>query len=144
MEIIDEITIRAPQERVWALTTAIEGWPAIMPTVTSVERLDTGPLAVGSRARLKQPAQRPATWVVTELDAPRRFAWVSRRGWLELAASHDLRAEGDHVVNRLSVAITGAGSSIVGRVIGPAVRRTIRIENERFKAQAESAAAPHG
>lgn len=141
MQIDHEIAIRASLDEVWALTTDIERWPELMSTVTSVERLDAGPLAVGSRARLKQPAQRAATWVVTELDAPHRFTWVSRRGPIEMTASHALGQHGDVVVNRLSVAITGTGSSVVGRLLAPVIRRTLRIENESFRARAESQAA---
>jgi len=36
--------------------------------MTSVERLDDGPITLGSRARVKQPGQRPAVWTVTELE----------------------------------------------------------------------------
>ena len=74
-----ELEIAAPIERVWDLTLDIERWPELTPTITSVERLEVGPLAVGSSARLVQPRQSPRVWTVTDLQAPTRFAWSARQ-----------------------------------------------------------------
>ena len=43
MDISHTLTIPAPVDTVWALTTDIERWPKVMPTVTKVDRLDDGP-----------------------------------------------------------------------------------------------------
>ena len=67
------VEIRASSERVWEVLSDLEGWPAWTPTVTSVQRVDPGPLAVGSRVRICQPKLLPAVWQLTELDEGRSF-----------------------------------------------------------------------
>ena len=69
--------IDASPEAVWALATAVTDWPAYMPTVRSVERLDDGPLRLGASARIKQPGQPRAVWTVTRFEPGRTFTWES-------------------------------------------------------------------
>ena len=57
MTLDDTIHIEAPADVVWAVTEDIERWPEWTPTVTSARRLDGGPFGLGSRFRIKQPAQ---------------------------------------------------------------------------------------
>ncbi len=45
--------------------------------MTSVRRLDDGPLAVGSRVRVDQPRIPPTEYVVTVLQPSRLFSWVT-------------------------------------------------------------------
>ena len=75
MRIEHTIDIAAPAERVWALTVDVESWPELSPTMTAVERLDGGPLRVGSTARVKQPGQRAKVWTVTAVQPGRPVPW---------------------------------------------------------------------
>ena len=77
----DVLLIRAPADVVWRLTTQLADWPSFLPTVQRLERLDEGPLRVGSSARIKQPGQPAATWIVTRLDPGREFIWQAIRPW---------------------------------------------------------------
>jgi hypothetical protein len=70
----------------------IECWPEWTPTVMSIERLDRGTLAVGSRARIRQPKLPPAVWQITELDAGRSFTWVTRSPGVRVTARHWVEA----------------------------------------------------
>jgi uncharacterized membrane protein len=54
-----ETFVKAPLSTVWDVQTGVEGWPAWQAAVTSVQRLDPGPLHPGSRFRWTTPA--PAT-----------------------------------------------------------------------------------
>jgi uncharacterized membrane protein len=133
-----EINIAAPAVRVWELTIDIERWPAITSTVTKVERLDQGPLRVGSRARLKQPGQGARVWTVTALEAASGFVWEAKFAGLQMVGSHFVVPDGDSCRNRLVLEITGRGAGLFGRVAGGRLRKSLATENAGFKKAAES------
>ncbi|MFD1938539.1 SRPBCC family protein [Nonomuraea mangrovi] len=54
-----ETFVKAPLSTIWNLHTDVEGWPSWQAPVTSMKRLDPGPLRKGSRFRWTTPA--PAT-----------------------------------------------------------------------------------
>ncbi len=60
----------------------------VAPTVTSVQRLDDGQLAVGSRIRVEQPQLPPTEYVVTELEPSRSFTWVATGPGVRTTAPH--------------------------------------------------------
>ena len=138
MLIEDSQEIEASTQRVWAVTVDIERWPDLLPTVTSVERLDEGPLRVGSRARLKQPAQRPTVWTVTRLDAPAAFEWEAVVFGVPTRAAHRIEPLGpNRCRNTLALELTGRWAGIVGRLVGRRMRSVLRTEQERFSAAAQ-------
>jgi len=136
-----ELEIRAPLERVWELTVDVESWPDVTPTVTAVERLDAGPLCVGSRTRLEQPGQPPRVWTVTALEPRRRFAWSTRLLGTTMTGAHELEPTQAGTRNALSVELTGRGSGLLGLLLRLPIARAIARENEGFRAAAES--TPH-
>src|ERR1700723_1209767 len=87
--------ILAPLAKVWAVLVDVERWPEWTPTVTRAERLEPGPLALGtptrpaSCTRIAQPKLRPAVWRVTQLDREKGiFVWQSRASGITVSAGH--------------------------------------------------------
>lgn len=136
--ITNTLDMEAPIDTVWALTMDIESWPEISPTMTSVRRLDDGPIRVGSQALVKQPAQRPTTWTVTGLEAPTLFEWTARVLGVTVTASHVLEATSSGCRNTLSVEMSGRGSRLLAAIAGRQIRQAITLENEGFRAAATS------
>lgn len=140
MRIEDRIDIQATPARVWALTVDVERWPAFVPTMTRIERLDDGPFGVGSRARVKQPMQRATVWTVTDYDDGRSFAWTARSSGLVFVGGHEIVPTATGVTNVLTLDIGGAAAPVLGRLLAPVLRRAIRRENLACKAEAERTA----
>jgi len=57
----ETVTVDAPVAEVGRILHDVERWPSWTPTMSRVTRLGSGPFAVGSRARVKQPRLLPAT-----------------------------------------------------------------------------------
>jgi uncharacterized membrane protein len=133
------IEIAAPAQRVFDVYADVEHWPDWTASVTSVQRLDEGPLRVGSRARVRQPRLPVAVWEVTDLVPGRFFVWVAR--------GPGLRATGSHVVEvtdhpgrvRATASLEQAGP--LGLVMALATRRLteryLTTEVEGLKRHAE-------
>jgi len=98
----------------------VELWPEWTPTVTSVRRLDDGPLAVGCRVRVEQPRIPPTEYVVTELEPGRSFTWVATGPGVRTTARHVLEELGSGGT-RVTLAVEQAGP--VGVVTGRFYRR---------------------
>ncbi len=135
------IEIAAPVERVWELTEDIEAWPEHTPTMDSVERLDEGPLAVGTRARIKQPAQGAKVWTVTEFEPRKHFAWSTRAMGTQMTGGHHLEERDGGTRQTLTIDIEGKLAPLVGLLLRMPIRKAIRQENEGFKAWAEGTAS---
>ena len=138
MRIEHSCPIAAEPEVVWALTEDVESWPSMTPTMKSVERLDDGPIRVGSTARVVQPGQRPTVWTVGAIEPGRVFEWSARVMGMSMVARHVIEPAPRGCVNTLILEITGGASSVLGRVLGRRLRAVLETENAGFKSRAES------
>jgi hypothetical protein len=120
------VEIPAPPERVWAVLADIERWSEWNPTVTRIQRLDRGPLAVGCRARIRQPKLLPATWQVSELQPGRSFTWITRSPGICVTGEHGVEPTAHGTRVTLSLRFSG--------VLGPLVARLTRGLNDRYLA----------
>jgi uncharacterized membrane protein len=135
--------IDAPLSLVWRLTTEVTAWPSFMPTVQRVERLDAGPLRVGSSARVKQPAQTAAVWTVTRLEPSREFTWETRRLGLRMTGRHLLEPAGEGTRNTLVIDVAGRGSRVFAALFGGLITRVLREEAAAFERAARDSSAHH-
>ena len=83
------VEVFAPPEKVWEVLVDVERWPEWTPTVTRAERLEPGPLALGSRTKIWQPELMTTAWRVTALDPNAGvFVWETRRPGIKVIATH--------------------------------------------------------
>jgi hypothetical protein len=135
------VTIAAAPERVWPILVDVESWPGLTESMTSVKRLEGGPLQVGSRVRIHQPKLPPATWTVTELVPDERFVWTARGPGFLSTAHHEITPAGDGQTRlRLAVEQAGPLGGLVGRFGGALTDRYIALEAAGIKRRAEETA----
>lgn len=144
MDITDRLDIAAPAATLWDLETDIEGWPIVLPTVTSAKRLDDGPLRVGSSARLEQPGLRPAVWSVSELEPGTSFTWGTRLFGVRTDAIHVIEPTADGCTNTLALRLYGWRGRVLGLLAGGRMRATIARENRAFRDAALARVADAG
>jgi uncharacterized membrane protein len=131
------IQISAPPEQVWAVISDIERWPEWTPSVTRIERLDPGPLAVGHRARIRQPRLLPAIWRVTALEPGRGFTWVTQSPGIRATGGHWVERTGDGSHAHLTLRFEGALAGLVARFFGTLTTRYLALEARGLKERCE-------
>ena len=134
------VTVAAPPERVWELIVDVERWPERIPTVDAVERLDAGPLVVGSRTRLRQPRLRPAVWTVTELAPGSSFTWESTSPGVTVTAAHVVEPHSDGSRLTLSLKVSGPLSGVGWLLTRSLTRRYVETEAASIKKASETPA----
>ena len=132
------IEISAPPERVWGILVDVERWPARIPTVDRVERLDDGPLAVGAKTRLAQPRLPEGVWTVTELTSGTAFTWTSTSPGVRVTASHVVEPSPDGSRLILAVDLAGWLSPVGWLMTRSLTQRYVETEAASIKAAAEA------
>jgi len=132
------IAISAPPERVWEILVDVEAWPARIPTVDRVERLDDGPLAVGARTRLAQPKLPEAEWTVTELTSGAAFTWTSTSPGVRITASHVIEPTPEGCRLTLAVDLAGWLAPVGWLTTKSLTKRYVETEAASLKAAAEA------
>ncbi|WP_439659345.1 SRPBCC family protein [Lentzea sp. HUAS TT2] len=132
------ITIAAPPERVWEVLVDVERWPERIPTVDSVERLDDGPFAVGSSARLRQPKLPEAVWTVTELTDGVSYTWESKSPGVLGVASHFVEPHPEGARLTLALDVSGPLAGLGWLMTKARARRYVETEAASIKGVAEA------
>jgi hypothetical protein len=122
------IRINAPPAIVWAAIVDVETWPAWASQFRRLERLDAGPLALGSRVRVTPKGMPGAVWQVTEYEEGRSFTWASSLSpGVRLMGGHVVAADGDGTTAEFWLEASGT----IGTLLTPVLRRTLFSRNTR-------------
>jgi uncharacterized protein YndB with AHSA1/START domain len=143
MRFDEHVIIAAPPERVWAVYADVTAWPGWTASISSVELLDGATaLAVGVKARVRQPKLPVAVWEVTELVPGRSWTWVARGPGVRTTATHTVLPVADNPggtrVESLLVQ-EGPVGAVIARVYAGLTRRYLTMEAEGLKARCEQA-----
>jgi hypothetical protein len=134
------IEIHAPSERVWEVMSDIERWHEWTPSVTSIRRLGRGPLAVGSRAIIRQPKFPPAMWKITAFAPGQGFTWVSVGPGIKVVGRHAVEPKGSASQATLSLELQGLFGGLFGRLTKDITERYLAFEAAGLRARSED---PH-
>ncbi len=136
-----ETETHASPARVWAVLTDVERWPDWLSSYDSVERIDKGPLTIGSSARVRQPGLAAATYTITALVPDVEFTWSSTSAGVRTTGRHVVLPRPDGTAGLLlSIEQTGLLAGPIGLLFGRKIRRFLAIESEGLRAAAEAPA----
>lgn len=137
MQVEIAIDIDAPPDRVWAVMSDVERWPEWTESMAKVERLEPGPLTLGSTARVKQPRLAAATWRVTAFDLGKGFVWESRTMGSHVIGGHRIEPRGDGSRAVLTIRMTGGLTPLFAPLTSRFVRRYMEMEAAGLKTRSE-------
>jgi uncharacterized protein YndB with AHSA1/START domain len=132
-----EFEIAAPPDRVWAVIRDVERWHEWTASITRVEILGGGPLAVGKKARVLQPRLPVAVWQVTEFVEGRSFRWETRGPGVVAAGIHAVAPRGEGSLATLALEHSGLLGPLFARLSRDITERYVRMEAEGLRERAE-------
>lgn len=139
-----EVEVRVSPARVWSVLLDVERWPEWTTSVTRVQRMEVGPLTIGSRTRIWQPRLMPAVWRVSSLDDRRCiFAWTTRTFGVKIVGRHQVDAVKNHSRVILTLDYTGPLSAIIARIYGDLTRDYLAREGNGLKKFCENLPASY-
>jgi carbon monoxide dehydrogenase subunit G len=137
------IDIAAPSARVWEVMSDTERWHEWTPSVTSIQRRDSGPFAVGSRLVIRQPKFPPALWKVTAIEPGRSFTSTSIGPGFRVIAHHLVEPTASGSKATLSLELRGPLGGVFGRTTKGITERYIALEATGLKARSENPSFHH-
>jgi len=135
------VDINAAPAVVWSVMIDVERWHEWTASITSVTRLDPGPLAIGARAHVRQPKLRPADFVVTELEPGTQFTWITKSPGVVATARHSVEPIDGGTRARLSVRFDGLLAAAIAWAFGRLTDEYLALEAAGLKKRSEERAA---
>ena len=131
------IEIAVSAEAAYAVYADVERWPEWTASVDSVERLDQGPLRVGSQAKVKQPRLPGQVWTVTAVEDGRSFAWETRGVGVVSLGIHQVEPIATGCRATAIVEMTGWMAPVAGRAAKALIDGYLELETEGLKRRCE-------
>jgi uncharacterized membrane protein len=131
------VDIAASPDRVWEVLADVTGWSRWTDSVTESTVLDDGPLAVGSRVKVRQPRMAANTWRITDWEPGRRFTWEASSGGVHTVADHVIDSEAGSSRVTLSLRTNGLLAPVVDLLMGSRIRRYVGMEAAGLKIESE-------
>jgi hypothetical protein len=131
------VAINTPSAHAWPIMSDVERWAVWTASIRKVRRLDSGPLAVGSKAWVFQPEVPPALWQVTAREPGRSFTWVSRGPGVRATGHHLVEPAPEGAKVMLSLEYSGFFSPLVARLTASLNDRYLGLEAAGLKKQSE-------
>jgi hypothetical protein len=111
------VEIRVSPARIWQVLLDVEHWPEWTTSVTRVQRMDIGPLTLGSRTRIWQPLIMPAVWCVTSLDQRSyNFTLSTHTFGVKMIARHQIIPVKSHSRVVLTLSYAGPFGTVLARL----------------------------
>jgi hypothetical protein len=140
MEYRITVDIEAPPEVVWPVMRDGERWHEWTASVTSVRRLDKGPLRIGSRALIRQPRFPPAVWKVTALEPGHSFTWRSGLPLMWVYGHHSVERHAKGTRATLRLTYEGVLARLMARWTRGITNRYLGLEAAGLKRRSEERA----
>jgi uncharacterized membrane protein len=132
-----DVDIAAPPDVVWAVMSDVERWHEWTASVRSIRLLDDKPLAVGSRAVVRQPKFPPAVWKVTAIDPGRSFTWKSGAPGMWVYGHHSVRPAAGGSRATLGLHYEGMLGQLLSRMTRGITERYLALEAAGLKRRSE-------
>jgi hypothetical protein len=134
------IDIHAPPRIVWVIWSDIERWSEWTASITKIEKLTPGPLAVGVRARVRQPKLPAAVWIVTGMEENRGFTWVSMSPGAHVTGIHKIEEHGYGSRATMTLIFAGPIALLFGWLTRSLTERYLNFEAKGLKMRSEERA----
>ena len=131
------VEIGASPDIVWQVMRDAERWHEWTDSVTSIRVLGSQPLAIGTRAIVRQPRFPPAVWKVTELEPGRGFTWKSGFPGAWVYASHTVEPAGSGAHVTLHLRYEGAIGRLLAHMTRDITSRYLAMEAAGLKKRSE-------
>jgi uncharacterized membrane protein len=138
MKVTVTVEVGGSAQKVWDILMAVEAWPEWTASINSVERLDPGPLILGSRVRIKQPKLPSTVWTVSEMAEGVRFSWTAAGLGSRTIASHQVETTPTGARVNLSIRQGGMIGGFFGHLYSRLTRRYVTMEADGLKQRAET------